>query len=53
MQYRELVECFFLLLKNTKSATAKFIEIICFCQLCNFHLYLIQIYFESKYLKKL
>jgi len=36
-----------------KSATAKFIEIICFANFAIFHFYLIQIYFESKYSKKL
>jgi len=36
-----------------KSATAKFIEIICLANFAIFHVYLIQIYFESKYSKKL
>ena len=49
------VTCFILLLRSTKSATAKLtvIETICFADFEIFHVYLIQIYFESKYLKKL
>jgi len=38
---------------GAQSATAKFIEMICFASFAIFHVYLIQIYFESKYLKKL
>jgi len=51
MQSREFVECFFLLLRSMKNATAKFIEIICFANFAIFHVDLIQIYFESKYSK--
>ena len=36
-----------------QSATAKLIEIICFANFAIFHVCLIQIYIESKYLKKL
>jgi len=53
MQCRELVECFFLLLRSAKSATAEFTEIICLDNFAIFHVYLIQICFESKYSKKL
>jgi len=55
----ELVECFFLLLRSAKCATAKFIviaeliETICFVDFAIFHVYLIQIYFESKCSKKI
>jgi len=38
---------------GVQSATAKFIEIICFAKLEVFNVYLIKIYFESKHLKKL
>jgi len=54
-QCHELVECFFLLLRSTRSATAKFIatvklnEIICCAGNVIFHVHLIQIYFESRY----
>ena len=57
-QCRELVECFFLLFKRTKSATAKFIataklfEALCL-ETVIFNVYLIQIHFESKFKKKL
>jgi len=44
---------FFLLPRSAKSATAKFIEIICFANFEIFNVYLFQIYFESKYSKKL
>jgi len=58
-QCHELVECFFLLLRSAKSATAKFIatakliETYYFADFVIFHVYLIQTYFKSKYLKKL
>jgi len=55
----ELVEYFFfILLRSAKNATAKFIATakpittICFADIVIFHLYLIQIYLESKYSKK-
>jgi len=38
---------------SAKSATAKFIEIICFASFAIFHVYLIHIFFESEYSKKL
>jgi len=52
-QCHEFVECFFLLLRRTKSATAKFLataklETICFANFGIFHVYLFHIYFECK-----
>jgi len=53
MHCRELRKCFFLLLRSAESATAKFIataeltETICIVKFAIFHIYLIQIYFES------
>jgi len=38
---------------GAQSATAKFTESVCFANFAIFHAYLIQIYFESKYSKKL
>jgi len=44
---------YFLIFRSANSATAKFIEIICFANFAIFHTYLFQIFFESKYSKKL
>jgi len=53
MQFSELVECFFLLVRSANTDIAKLIETICFADYAIFHIYLIKIYFESKYSKKM
>jgi len=53
-QCHKVVECFFLLLKSATAnffATTKLTETICFADCTIFNVHLIQIIFESKYLK--
>jgi len=47
-----LLSVSFFLLLSTNSVNTTFIEIICFANFAIFHVYLIQSYFESKYLEK-
>jgi len=48
-----LLSVFSYFFSGAQNAAAKFIEIIWFSSFAIFHVYLIQIYFKSKYLKKL